>query len=43
MKKVLWTFDSAAENKKKVQWTFYNTAENKPTSPVPANVTMLFL
>ena len=29
MKKVLWTFDSVAENKQKVLWTFDSVAENK--------------
>ena len=29
MKKVLWTFDSEAENKQKVLWTFDSEAENK--------------
>ena len=28
MKKVQWTFDSEAENKKKVRWTFDSEAEN---------------
>ena len=28
MKKVLWTFDSEAENNQKVQWTFDSEAEN---------------
>ena len=28
MKKVQWTFDSVAENKRKVQWTFDSVAEN---------------